>query len=82
MTTLPKTLDAGDGLTIDRDLALEATRHVVIAMKLLLELPTIQSEVHLDLAERHVGGMLGGSHWRPIARQLVDAVLLQEATNG
>lgn len=29
MTTLPQTLEAGDGLTFDRDLALVFTRHKV-----------------------------------------------------
>ena len=35
--TLPQTLDAGDCITFDRDLALQATSHILIAMKLLLE---------------------------------------------
>lgn len=78
MSSLPKTLDAGDGLTFDRDLALQATRHVLIAMKLLLEVPILQSDLHLQLAEKHVAEMLGGHHWRPIARQLLDAVLAGE----
>ena len=80
MTTLPKTLDAGDGLTIDRDLALEATKHVVIAIKLLHELPALESEVDQELADQVLSEMLGGYYWRPIARQLVDAVLPLEAS--
>lgn len=79
--TLPQTLDAGDCLTIDRDLALEATRHILIAMKLLLEVPTLRDEAHLALADRHVSEMLGGGHWRPIAHELVNAVLEQEASH-
>lgn len=78
MTALPKTLDAGDGLIIDRDLALKATRHILIAVKLLLEIPTLQDELHLDLAETRVSDMLGGDHWLKTARQLIDAVLEQE----
>lgn len=77
--TLPQILDAGDCLTIDRDLALKATSHILIAMKLLLEAPTLQDEILMDLADQHVSEMLGGDHWRPIAHQLVVAVLEQEA---
>jgi len=38
--------------------------------------PILQSDLHLELAEKHVAEMLGGDQWRPIARQLVDAVLV------
>ena len=76
--TLPQTLDTGDGLTFDRDLALEATRHILIALKLLLGDPTLRDELHLDLADMHVSEMLGGDHWRDIAHELVNAVLEQE----
>ncbi len=79
--TLPQTLDAGDCLTIDRGLALEATRHILIAMKLLLQVPTLRDELHLALADRHVSEMLGGDHWRPIAHELVNVVLEQEASH-
>ena len=78
--TLPQILEAGDCLTIDRDLALQATSHILIAMKLLLEVPTLRDEAHLDLADRHVSELLGGAHWRPIAHVLVNAVLEQEVT--
>ena len=37
----PSQVFDGDGLSFDRDLALEATRHILIAMKLLLEVPTL-----------------------------------------
>ena len=80
--TLPQVFDSGDGLSFDRDLALEATRHILIAMKLLLEVPTLRAEVHLDLADMHVSEMLGGDHWRPIAHELVDTLLEQEASHG
>ena len=80
--TLPQVLDAGDCITIDRDLALQATSHILIAMKLLLELPTLRDELHLDLADQHVSEMLGGDHWRDIAHELVDTVLEQEASHG
>ena len=80
--TLPQVLDTGDGVTIDRDLALEATRHMLIAMKLLLEVPTLRDELHLDLADQHVSEMLGGDHWRDIAHELVDTMLEQEGSNG
>jgi len=79
--TLPPTLDVGDCLTIDRDLALEATRHILIAMKLLLEVATLRDEAYLDLADRHISEMLGGDHWRGIAHELVDAALAQEASH-
>ncbi|QNI98410.1 hypothetical protein [Synechococcus sp. RS9902] len=79
---LPQILDTGDGVTIDRDLALEATHHILIAMKLVLELPTLRDELHLDLADQHVSEILGGDHWRPIAHELVNAALEQEASNG
>ena len=72
---LPHKLNVGDGVTIDRDLALETTRHVLIAMKLLLEIPTLQEEIHLDLADQHVSQMLGGDDWRPIAEELVNLAL-------
>ena len=80
--TLPPTLDVGDCLTIDRDLALEATRHILIAMKLLLEVATLRDEAYLDLADRHISEMLGGDHWLEIAHQLVDESLKREALYG
>ncbi len=40
--TLPQVLDTGDGKTIDRDLDLEATRHILIAMKFVLGVPTLR----------------------------------------
>ena len=80
--TLPQILDTGDGVTIDRDLALEATSHILIAMKLLLEVPILRDEPHLDLADQHVSEMLGGGHWRPIAHELVNSLLEQEASHG
>ena len=30
----------------------------------------------------HVSEMLGGDHWRPIAHELVDTLLEQEASHG
>ena len=83
MSTLPKTLDAGDGLTIDRDLALQATRHVLIAMKLLYAHPSVGNArgfLSSELVVSTVMQVLGGDHWRPIAEQLVDAVIAEEAS--
>ena len=80
--TLPQTFDAGDCLTFDRDLALEATRHILIAMKLLLEAPSLRDDVHLDQAVCHVSQMLGGDHWREIAQELVDSFLEEEAAES
>ena len=80
--TLPQTLDAGDGKTFDRDLALKATSHSLIAMKLLLEVPTLRDEFLLDLADVHVSEMLGSDHWLEIAHELVNAVLEQEGSDG
>jgi len=77
MSTLPKTLDAGDGLTFDRDLALKATRHVLIATKLLNMMPELCSLMDVEMVERHISEMLGGDHWRPIARQLVNEVIAE-----
>ena len=80
--TLPQVLDTGDGKTIDRDLDLEATRHILIAMKFVLGVPTLRDEFHLDLADMHVSDMLGGDHWLEIAHQLVDEALKREALYG
>tara|TARA_B100000959_G_C14586085_1_gene461988 strand:- start:275 stop:520 length:246 start_codon:yes stop_codon:yes gene_type:complete len=79
MSGLPQILDVDDGLTIDRDLAVEATRHILLAMKLILGVPTLQGELLLDRADSQVSYMLGGDHWMPIARELIDSVLEQEA---
>ena len=77
--TFPQTLDVGDGLTIDRDLAIEATRHILIAMKLITGAPVLNSDPVLDLADQKVADMLGGDEWTPIARELIKSVLEQEA---
>ena len=74
---LPQTLNVGDGVTIDRDLALEATRHILLAMKLITGLPTLQEDWMLDLAVSNVAHMLGGDHWFAVADELVNDVLQQ-----
>jgi len=75
---LPQTLDVGDGLTIDRDLALEATRHVLIALKLIVGQPTLHDAQQcryegwmFEQAVSQVAFMLGGDDWLQIADQLV-----------
>ena len=68
-------LDVGDGKTIDRDLAIEATRHILIALKLLLEVSSLDSDVLRDLADQKVAYMLGGDDWLEIASDLIDEVL-------
>jgi len=78
MSGLPQTLDIGDG-NIDRELALQATHHILIALKLLLGAHSIQEEALLDVADMKLAHMLGGDHWMPIARELIDSVLEQEA---
>ncbi len=80
MKQLPETLDVGDGKTIDRDLALQATRHILIALKLLLDEPTLQDEIFMDVADMKVAYMLGGDHWHIIAAKLVDAALEEEGS--
>ena len=80
--TLPQTLDTGDGVTIDRELALEATRHMLIALKLKLGPPNLQDEIVRDLADMHVSHLLGGDHWHESANELVDTVPEQEGSNG
>ena len=80
--TLPQILDTGDGVTIDRDLALKATRHMLLALKLKLGAPNLQDEIVRDLADMHVSHLLGGDHWHEFANELVDAVLEQEASHG
>ena len=82
MSGLPQTLGVGDGLTIDRELGIQATRHILIALKLLIGAPSLQDEVLLDVADQHVSEMLGGDHWLPIATELVNAVRQEEGTNG
>jgi hypothetical protein len=82
MSGLPQTLDAGDGLTIDRELGIQATRHILIALKLIIGAPSLQDEILLDLADYKVSYMLGGDDWLPIATELVSAVLQEEGTNG
>ncbi len=76
--TLPQILDTGDGVTIDRDLAIEATRHMLIALKLKLGAPNLQDEIVRDLADIYVSHLLGGDHWWKFASELVDTVLEQE----
>ena len=78
MSGLPQILDVGDGKTIDRELALQATHHVLIALKLLIGVHSLQEEVLLDLADMKLAHMLGGPDWAPIAGELIDAVLAQE----
>ncbi len=80
MNQLPEILNAGDGKTIDRDLAVQATRHILIALKLLLDESTLQDEIFMDVADRKVAYMLGGDHWHIIAAKLVDAVLEKEGS--
>ena len=77
--TLPQILDTGDGVTLDRDLALQATRHVLIALKLKLGAPNLQDEIVRDLADMQVSHLLGGDHWHEFANQLVNEVLRREA---
>ncbi|KZR67258.1 MULTISPECIES: hypothetical protein [Prochlorococcus] len=80
MNQLPEILDAGDGKTIDCGLALQATRHLLIALKLLLDEPNLQDEIFRELADMKVAYMLGGDHWHIIAAKLVDAVLEKEGS--
>lgn len=80
--TLPQILDTGDGVTIDRELALQVTRHVLIALKLRLEVPSLDDEILLDLADMHVSHLLDGDHWYEFANQLVNEVLRREALYG
>ena len=82
MSGLPQTLDVGDGVTRDRELAIQATRHILIALKLLIGEPSLQHEDLLDLADLKVAYMLGGDDWVPIAIELVNAVRQEEGTNG
>ena len=82
MIQLPQTLDVGDGVTRDRELAIQATRHILIALKLLIGAPSLQDETLLDLADYKVSYMLGGDDWLPIATELVNAVRQEEGTNG
>ena len=79
---LPQILDVGDGKTVDRNLAIEATRHVLLAMKLTLGGPNLDNEILLDLADMQVSHLLGRDHWHDIANELVDEVLKREASHG
>ena len=79
MSGLPQTLDVGDGLTIDRELAIQATRHILIALKLITGEPSLQHEHLLVVAEMKVAYMLGGDDWMPIAAELINAVLQEAA---
>ena len=71
-------LTIGDGLAIDRELAIQATRHILIALKLIIGAPSLQDETLLDLADDKVSYMLGGDDWMPIATELINAVLTEE----
>ena len=82
---LSQILDAGDGKTIDRDIALEATRHFLIAQKLTLGVTSIYDNypapyegVILEIATGGLAELLGGDHWWEISEQLIDAVLKQK----
>jgi len=80
MEQLPENLHACDGKIINRDLSLQATRHILIALKLLLDELTLQVEIFRELADLNVAYMLGGDHWDIIAAKLVDAALEEEGS--
>ena len=82
---LSQILDVGDGKTIDRDIALEVTRHFLIAQKLSLGVPSIHDNAPapyegwiVELATGGLAHLLGGDHWWEISEQLIDAVLKQK----
>lgn len=68
-------LDVGDGLTIDSDLARQAVYHQLIALKLVLGVPSLERDHLRELAVQKVAYLLGGDDWWEIADQLVDEVL-------
>lgn len=78
---MPELLDVGDGLTIDRDLALQAVRHQLVALKIVLGVPSLNSDDLRGLAADKVAHLLGGDHWWDIADKLVGEVL-REASDG
>lgn len=82
---LSQILDVGDGKTIDRDIALEATRHFLLAQKLTLGVPSIHDNAPapyegwiVELATGGLAHLLGGDDWWEISEQLIDAVLKQK----
>ena len=79
-------LETGDGLTLDRELAIEAARHTLIATKVVLGAAhplgaeTLNDSWLLELAVNNLAYLLGGDHWSSIASELIDTVLEQEVT--
>lgn len=73
-TPLPIRLDVGDGLGIDRDLALQAAGHVLIATRLVLQEPELTPSAY-EIAVSNLAYVLGGDHWADIAQALIDAAL-------
>ena len=71
--TLPTVLNAGDGLTIKREAALAAARHVVAATALILDEEPL-SETGMEAAFNNLAYMLGGEEWTAYANALMDVV--------
>jgi thiazole synthase ThiGH ThiG subunit len=71
--TIPAVLDAGDGVTIKREAALGAARHVIAATAIALDQDPID-EMGLDLATSNLAYLLGGDHWFGYANALIEVV--------
>jgi len=72
--TLPTVLDAGDGLTIERDAALGVARHVVAATALIIGQEPLLTQTGSDIALNNLADILGGPHWIDHADALLDAI--------
>ena len=71
--TLPTVLDAGDGLTIKREAALAATRHVIAATALIIDQDPL-TETGMEVAFNNLTEILGGPEWAGYANALLDVV--------
>ena len=70
---LPVVLDAGDGLTIKREAALAAARHMIAATSLVIDEAPL-GEMGMDLATSHLTELLGGPQWHGYALALMDVI--------
>lgn len=77
-SALPR-LDAGDGITFDREAAIRATRLQIQALRILWEDSRLSNGRMVELADQVVAHMLGGDHWMEVAEDLVEAVLSEQA---
>ena len=74
--TLPEVLDVGDGLTIKREFALCAARHLIAATSLVIDEAPL-GEMGMELASINLADVLGGPQWHDYALALIDVAEME-----